>query len=658
MHSLWKFLAAPLAILLLLVGTAAAQFFPPDGFPSSPPSGPPTIAVTATPLIVKVGETVGVHVSITNPGPFSPMVTNGDGFMVPHPVSIGMNGNEGDGSTSYSRPGAYIITALLGSAISQVTVTVVAADADPQPQAEPPQEAEPPAPALTFGALGDPLYAGEEITFTVMATGLPDGDDVTIDFGDGSATATTAIGAGTASTTHSFAAPGIYSVTATKAGVPTATATVTIGAAPSRGISVSITPITAPSTVSQPVTYLVNVTNPGDVTYPGGELEVWTDQYRIFSMGEGCAPLGKTSTCPLPALVHGGTSAFYFTVLPEGPGAASFTASAAWPDDTNPEDNSATADATIASDAPVDPTPVALDITDQLRARASVLLGNTTAVESRIARLNGALTTVTPSALVSAFMPATAGGPIHLAGRLGAIDAATAPGATGPNLWFDATFGALGGTSDGNFSIARLGIDQLITPDLLAGLSLSLDRSDVASGGATLSGTGWLLSPYLTARLAPNFYIDLSAGAGLSHNSLGDVEFAGHRLSASGALIGEWSDGPWTFSPELRFAYLLESTDAADGVAAATVETGRLAAGPTLAYRFSLDEVAAEARLGANAYLEGAGDGANADIALRAGLGLALPGGASLDLDLTATGLTDASTGTIALRAGLSGTLP
>lgn len=516
-----------------------------------------------------------------------------------------------------------------------------------------------PAPiTLTVGALTGPFYVGGEITIPFVSNDT-EPDDVVVDFGDGSPINSVTLQSGGASVLHSYAYAGSYTVSATlQTGSTPATAIAVITVVPpppAPNLAVTVTPLTTPAAIGAAGSYSIAVTNLGDTVFPGGTADIALTGFS-FSGPSVCLAQPSGATCAVGPVASGGTTTFTVDVVAAAE-TNTLTASLPWDGDVDGTDNSSTITVTIEP-APVDPVDPTADITDQLEARAAMLVDQAASADGRIARLNGVAPTVTPDALVSAFMPAVTGGPVRFAGSLGAIDAATAPDAAAPNLWFDATFGALGGTAEGQFGIARVGIDGLVTPDLLLGLSLGIDRSAISAGGATLEGIGWLLSPYLTARVAPNFYIDLSAGAGLSRNTLGDVEFGGRRVTASGALLGEWTDGPWTVSPELRFSYLSEATDAAAGVAAATVETGRLSAGSSVAYRFTLGETAAEARLAGNAYLDATGADTRADLTLRAGLGFTLPGGANLDLDLTAAGLIDAAPQSIALRAGFSGTLP
>jgi hypothetical protein len=286
---------------------------------------------------------------------------------------------------------------------------------------------------------------------------------------------------------------------------------------------------------------------------------------------------------------------------------------------------------------------------------------------TRVDRLNGSAPSGDPSSFVSAFASLTSGTPIRLSGSLAAIDQASgAQKQRDLDIWFNGTFGVLGSSATGEFGMATMGLDGLLTDDVLLGLSLQLDTSRITQGNAELQGSGWLMGPYLTARVAPDLYVDLSASAGLSQNSisLGNslTAFGGQRWRASGALLGDWQSGAWGISPELRFSWYSESTDPHAGptgpVPRQDSALGRVALGPTVRYRFGLGDLDTQARVKVSTQLDSIADRLVLSLGGDAGLSVNLPHGANLDLGVSLQGLTQAHSASISWRAGLSGRLP
>lgn len=319
-------------------------------------------------------------------------------------------------------------------------------------------------------------------------------------------------------------------------------------------------------------------------------------------------------------------------------------------------------------------------IEDFFETRAELILSHGPNSQRRIDRLNGiAPSSGDPASALMGLMPlVSGGGPRALSGSLGAIEQAVADPAEPAafDIWFETTFGAYGSdTAQGNFGIAYLGADYLVSSDLLIGALFQLDRVgyDSNTGDASAEGTGWMIGPYVTGRLGDNLYVDLRAAAGRSANSISPYgtftdEVDASRWLIEAAVSGEWTDGSWSFQPAARLSYFEEtSDDYADGlgvyVPSVTTGTGQLALGPALSYRFvtdgEIDVVLGTSLDGVLDFgLEGGAlvsEGAHAE--LEASIDLGLPGGARIGAAVKAGGLGDDDfrflSGTVSVSAAI-----
>lgn len=175
------------------------------------------------------------------------------------------------------------------------------------------------------------------------------------------------------------------------------------------------------------------------------------------------------------------------------------------------------------------------------------------------------------------------------------------PQATPFDIWAEgkfARFSAAGG--DGRFGILHAGADYLVSPRLLLGLGVQVDWTDMeADDGASIDGTGYLVGPYMTARLTERLYFDARAAWGKSSNTASPLgtyedELDGTRWLISGALIGQYDLDRWRIEPSARLTYFEEKTDAyTDGLGLPIPEieiaTGTFEFGPKFSYRMELD---------------------------------------------------------------------
>ena len=179
------------------------------------------------------------------------------------------------------------------------------------------------------------------------------------------------------------------------------------------------------------------------------------------------------------------------------------------------------------------------------------------------------------------------------------------PGGSDPTLtpfdvWIEGKLARFDSTSgDGRFGILHAGMDYLVTPRILIGLGAQLDWTDMeGSGSSTMSGTGYLFGPYVTARLTDHLFLDGRAAWGQSANDVSPFGAYTDKLDAtrwlvSVALIGQYDIDRWRLAPKAKLAYFEEQTDPyVDGlgieVPAISIATGTFEFGPTLSYSMEL----------------------------------------------------------------------
>lgn len=152
----------------------------------------------------------------------------------------------------------------------------------------------------------------------------------------------------------------------------------------------------------------------------------------------------------------------------------------------------------------------------------------------------------------------------------------------------------------GDFAILHGGADYLLTPNLLVGLGLQADWATYGGqGGAEMSGAGFLVGPYMTARLAQRLYFDARLAWGRSLNKVSpfgsyEDEVDAERWLVTAALVNDFDIDLLRIRPELRLSYFRETTGAyvdSLGVAipSVSIETGTLEFGPTFSWRMNLD---------------------------------------------------------------------
>lgn len=151
---------------------------------------------------------------------------------------------------------------------------------------------------------------------------------------------------------------------------------------------------------------------------------------------------------------------------------------------------------------------------------------------------------------------------------------------------------------DGHFGIIHVGADYLINPELLLGVSVQGDWTDLAGKNADnqTEGFGFLLTPYVTSKSSEGFYFDARVGWGRSYNKIAPFgtstdSFNSERWIASAALIGTWNLGNFKISPKAELSYFKEKSEAyVDSlnvnIPSVEIETGLFEFGPTISRDF------------------------------------------------------------------------
>jgi len=150
----------------------------------------------------------------------------------------------------------------------------------------------------------------------------------------------------------------------------------------------------------------------------------------------------------------------------------------------------------------------------------------------------------------------------------------------------------------GHASMLYVGFDYQLHPAILVGMLVQFDwMSETSSSlGTSASGRGWMVGPYLSARLTRNLFFDARAAWGQSDNSVDPLgiytdKFSTDRSLVSGKLTGNWSFGNVQFRPSAEIIYFHETQKSYVNqlnifIPEQSISLGRVTAGPEIAYRF------------------------------------------------------------------------
>lgn len=161
---------------------------------------------------------------------------------------------------------------------------------------------------------------------------------------------------------------------------------------------------------------------------------------------------------------------------------------------------------------------------------------------------------------------------------------------------FDDDNGNLG--RDGHVGVLYVGGDYRVAENIIVGVLAQFDWSKDDSGvlSSKVDGSGWMIGPYMSARIHENIYFDLRAAWGRSDNDIDIANATGSfdtsRWLIKGTLAGNWMHDAWRITPSADLAYVTESADAFTDsagtlVSGQDVSLGRLQFGPEVGYRFA-----------------------------------------------------------------------
>ncbi|HGC5753449.1 TPA: autotransporter outer membrane beta-barrel domain-containing protein, partial [Legionella pneumophila] len=158
--------------------------------------------------------------------------------------------------------------------------------------------------------------------------------------------------------------------------------------------------------------------------------------------------------------------------------------------------------------------------------------------------------------------------------------------------------------NQGAFNVSYFGADYLVNNAIVAGLLVEVDL--VGQAGDSLGfnrayGNGWLVGPYLSARVASDVYLHTRAAWGQSNNTINvfglyQDHFNTNRSLYNAELVGDWYYSSWRFSPTVGFTYYNEEQhnfmNAVNvNIPGQDIAVGQFNIGPELSYIYLNDSL-------------------------------------------------------------------
>lgn len=146
--------------------------------------------------------------------------------------------------------------------------------------------------------------------------------------------------------------------------------------------------------------------------------------------------------------------------------------------------------------------------------------------------------------------------------------------------------------SETDTGLLFLGADYRLNSRLLVGLLGQVDFTDMkdAQETASVEGVGWMVGPYLVARVHDNLVLDARVAAGASSNDIRpfntyEDEFDTFRWLIKGQATGDFRMGAFSIAPQLSAIYIEETQEAYTDsnsirIDEQTASLGRLTFGP------------------------------------------------------------------------------
>ncbi|WP_160973681.1 autotransporter outer membrane beta-barrel domain-containing protein [Thalassovita mangrovi] len=137
------------------------------------------------------------------------------------------------------------------------------------------------------------------------------------------------------------------------------------------------------------------------------------------------------------------------------------------------------------------------------------------------------------------------------------------------DIWFEGMYNEFEGSAgaSGHFALGYMGADYVLSKDLLIGALVQFDsmRDTSATTDSTVDGHGWMVGPYVTARLAPNLIFDGRFALGRSTNDISPFNtytdtFETKRFLVDASLSGQYElKNNWIMSPNFAVSYIREN---------------------------------------------------------------------------------------------------
>ena len=162
------------------------------------------------------------------------------------------------------------------------------------------------------------------------------------------------------------------------------------------------------------------------------------------------------------------------------------------------------------------------------------------------------------------FVNGDRGGQANVAVTRGAGEVSIATGGNGP-LWFtlEGSHTELDGGTDSTYALATVGSHVELSPGLLVGGMLQVDHAeDDLGGGVETRGQGWLVGPYIVARLGDQpLFFEGRLLYGESDNEVSPLgtftdDFTSERTLAMIALEGSYQAENLRYFPRLQLSHV------------------------------------------------------------------------------------------------------
>lgn len=261
-------------------------------------------------------------------------------------------------------------------------------------------------------------------------------------------------------------------------------------------------------------------------------------------------------------------------------------------------------------------------IVDYLSTRNNLILQNRADLTRRLSRLNNAAAPQGSSAIMSTPLGFTAQLPspvavsmsqnlLSYAGSaretLGFFENRSGnsqlPDIGNWDIWSEGNFGLFkdNTSQSGNFGVVHVGVDYLVSANVLLGAKVQIDWMDQAFAptNGKVDGIGFMAGPYATIALGENLFFDISGSWGQSQNMISPFgtyvdHFSTNRWMIDGSLTGQYILDNWTVRPTLAFAYIDEYqnpyTDSLNvPIPGQRIAQGELSFAPHVSYDFILE---------------------------------------------------------------------